>query len=572
MHARRSATALALAALVGTWSWGVAAQAPASGADVINPDELRTWLTYFASDELEGRATFSEGLGLAGAFIADHLQSWDVSPGGDDGTYFRRVKVLDVKATSHSTLTVEVGGRKRTFADGEGVTFPRFAGGRQTVTLTDVEFVGYGLRIPELGHDNYANRDVAGKAVIWMGTKGPKGLEGQQYRRALYTRNSSAISTGRAAAVIGPPVASPWDSGKATGGGTGQSGSQGTQANGKGGESSATSEFTTAQRLDTIIAPSVSAGDEFYEFLFGAAGLDYADLSAKAERQERLPEIALKNVTLTFDIDADYTVVNARYSRNIVGIIQGSDPVLKDTYVALGAHYDHVGYREGTTMNEDTPDGGGDPNDRIWNGADDNGSGSMAILAVAKAFMQSARPKRSILLVWHAGEERGLWGSRSFVDAPAVPLDAIVAQLNMDMVGRNRDNKEAYANTVFLVGSDRISTELHNINEDANAGMARPLVLDYEYNDPADSQSLYTRSDHYSYALKGIPVIFYTTGLHPDYHQNTDSADRIDYEKMARVAQLAYLTASHVADRDTPPARDNKGPRVGKGQTGRLED
>ena len=109
-----------------------------------------------------------------------------------------------------------------------------------------------------------------------------------------------------------------------------------------------------------------------------------------------------------------------------------------------------------------------------------------------------------------------------------------------------------------------------NIDKDLVAAMATPLVLDYEYNDPADTESLYTRSDHYSYAAKGVPVIFFTTGLHPDYHQNTDHADRINYEKMARIAQLAYLTASRVANMDMPPVRDHKGPRMGKGRTGKL--
>ena len=570
MQVRRSVPVLALAVFVGTWSWTASAQSPSSGVEVADVDQLRTWLTYFAGDELEGRSTFSEGLGLAGAFIADHLRSWGVSPGGDDGTYFQRVKVLDVKTTSRSTVTVEVGGQKRTFKDGEGVTFPRYAGGRQTVTLNAVEFVGYGLTAPELAHDDYANRSVAGKAVVWMGPQGPKGTNDQQYRRLLHTRSRFAIDTAKAAAVIGPPESSGQFGQGSTAGAGGQGGPQQPSA-GHGAGASADPDFTTVQRLDALVPPAISAGDEFYEFLFGAADVKYANLKARAGQQEPLPPVVLKDVTLTFDIDVDYTVRRAQYTRNVVGIIPGSDPVLKDTYVVLGAHYDHVGYREGTVV-DGGPDSGGDPNDHIWNGADDDGSGSMTIMAIAKAFSRAPRPKRSILFVWHAGEERGLWGSRYFVDHPEVPIEALVAQINMDMVGRNRDNKEKYANTVFLVGSDRISTELHNLNEDANASMAMPLVLDYEYNDPADTESLYTRSDHYSYAAKGVPVIFFTTGLHPDYHQNTDHADRINYEKMARIAQLAYLTASRVANMDMPPVRDNKGPRMGKGRTGRLND
>ena len=141
----------------------------------------------------------------------------------------------------------------------------------------------------------------------------------------------------------------------------------------------------------------------------------------------------------------------------------------------------------------------------------------------------------------------------------------------MDMVGRNRNDDPKQSNTVYVVGSDRISTELHNINEDANASLARPMTMDYEMNDPADTESIYTRSDHYSYAAKGIPIIFYFTGLHPDYHSVSDSVDKIIFDKVQRVAQLAYETGRRVANLDHAPVRDNKGPRVGKTVSGKIK-
>ena len=169
------------------------------------------------------------------------------------------------------------------------------------------------------------------------------------------------------------------------------------------------------------------------------------------------------------------------------------------------------------------------------------------------------------MFVWHTGEERGLWGSRYFVDYPTVPMDRIVAQLNIDMIGRNRDDLLSEANTVYLVGSDRISTELHDLNRTANASLPEPLTLDYELNDPADPEQLYFRSDHYSYAARGVPVIFFTTGLHPDYHANTDEVSRIEFDKMTRIVQLIYETGTRVANLDHAPRRDNLGPRAGKG-------
>jgi Zn-dependent M28 family amino/carboxypeptidase len=238
--------------------------------------------------------------------------------------------------------------------------------------------------------------------------------------------------------------------------------------------------------------------------------------------------------------------------------------MLKDTYVVYGAHYDHTGYREAGPAE-------GQSDDIINNGADDDGSGTVGIMAIARAFALGPKPKRSILFVWHAGEESGLLGSRYNADYPVVPLERMVAQINMDMIGRNRDDDPKQSNTVYVVGSDRISTELHNINEDANASLPRPLTLDYEYNDPADPQSFYTRSDHYSYAAKGIPIIFYFTGTHPDYHRASDTADKIIYEKLVRVARLAYETGRRVANLAHAPERDNKGPRVGRTGGGKIK-
>ena len=210
------------------------------------------------------------------------------------------------------------------------------------------------------------------------------------------------------------------------------------------------------------------------------------------------------------------------------------------------------------------------PGDIINNGADDDGSGTVSLMGIARAFALGPTPKRSVMFVWHTGEEAGLYGSRYMADYPEVPLDHVSAQLNIDMIGRNRCDDPKESNTVYLVGSDRISTELHNLSEDSNTSMSKPMTLDYEMNDPADPESIYTRSDHYSYAAKGIPIIFYTTGLHRDYHYLTDEVDRINFPKMAHIAQLIYATGTKVANLDHAPARDNKGPRTGRGQSGKI--
>jgi Zn-dependent M28 family amino/carboxypeptidase len=208
-----------------------------------------------------------------------------------------------------------------------------------------------------------------------------------------------------------------------------------------------------------------------------------------------------------------------------------------------------------------------DQRDLVSNGADDDASGSTAVLAVAKAFATGPKPKRSVVFVWHSGEESGLYGSRYNADFPIVPLDKIQANLNLDMVGRDDcDNIEGdYTNSLFIVGADRISTDLHNLIVQTNARSARPLTLDYEMNDSTDPEGIYTRSDHFSYAAKGIPIAFFTTGLHPDYHRITDTADKIRFPKITRIAQLVYEVGYSIADTEKTLQRDNKGPRTGFG-------
>jgi hypothetical protein len=522
----------------------------------ITPDSLRTWLTYLASDDLEGRATFSEGLGLAAAYIAEQLKQAGVKPGGDRGGYFQRVEVLGVKSTNRSSVTVEVNGQKRTFMNGEGVRFPADVGGKRTLTFNQVEFVGYGLNLGA-GHDDYKGVDAKDKVVVWLGARGPKTTGQQQVGRLLSARATYAMEEMRAGAAIAPPQ-EPFG-GQRGGRGGAPPAAGGTQG-GRGG--TIQPDFTTTQRLDRDIAPSITSTDEFLEFLFSGSEFKYADLKAKAQQQDELPAFTLKGVTVTFDLDADYQVVNTRYTRNVVGIVEGNDPRLKNTHVAFGAHYDHTGYSQGTLPSGQT--------DRINNGADDDGSGTATLIGLARAFARGPKTKRSEIFVWHAGEELGLYGSEYFADHPTVPIDQIVAQLNIDMIGRNHNNLESESNTVYTVGADRISTELHNILIDANASLAKPMAINFQLNDPTDSERIYYRSDHYSYAAKGIPIIFFTTFLHPDYHRVSDQVEKINFEKMARIGQLIYETGRRVANLEHEPVRDFKGPRVGKGGQGKI--
>jgi hypothetical protein len=549
-----------------------------------SPDEMKEWLTYIASDSLQGRQLFTEGLGLAGAYIAEHLKAWGVTPAGDAGSYFQTVKILGMRVRSNSSVTVTANGETRTFKDGEGVTFPRNQGGKQTISAP-VEFVGYGIQFAPLKHDDYAGREMKGKVALFIG----RGISGMTatHNRIINARGRDATEIERALASIGPVAANAGRGRGAAPAAVGNEGRTGAPPAGPPAPAATANtaqrvDFQTARNVDLPIAPQITATDAFFEFVFSGSGYSYETLKALAAKQEPLPAISLRDVRITINVDAEYELVQTRLTRNVVGLVRGTDAKVRETYVALGAHLDHVGYQQFaptgagggaglivtcTGQARPTPRAG----DIINNGADDDGSGTVSLMAIAKAFATGQKPKRSVMFVWHSGEEDGLHGSRYMSDHPVLPIEQMVAMLNIDMVGRNRCDDVAQANTVYVVGSERISTELHNLSEQANAALPRRMTLDYEYNDIADTESLYTRSDHYSYASKGVPVIFYTTGLHRDYHYVTDEVDKIEFAKMARIAELVHSTATRVANLDHPPARDFAGPRIGKGQTGPIK-
>jgi hypothetical protein len=301
----------------------------------------------------------------------------------------------------------------------------------------------------------------------------------------------------------------------------------------------------------------------------------------------------------TVDVDVRYNVAPMPYpSRNVVGIIPGSDPQLAGEYVAVGAHNDHIGLRvppvdhdslriwnhvvrpEGADDGdkEATPDQqtvvntlltryrAGHPGtqrlDSINNGADDDGSGTVTVLEIAERIASlDPRPRRSILFVFHTGEEKGLLGSEWFTDHPTVPRDSIVAQLNMDMVGRGRASDETGrtvdgtplhggSNYVLLVGSRRLSTELGDLVERVNADGGHGLTFDYSFDAENHPSRIYERSDHYEYARYGIPIVFFTTGLHSDYHQVTDEPQYIDYQHMAKIGNLVEDVTVHLGNLD----------------------
>ena len=548
----------------------------------ISTTDLKTWLTYISSDQLQGRQVFTEGYGLAAAYVADRLKEWGVKPLGEDGSYFQTVRLNGYRVTRHSSVTVEVNGQTRTFNDGDHVTFAANAGGPQTLTISGAEFLGTGIVLPDIAEDDYAGRDVRGKLAVWMGN-GRSNFP-QSAFRLLNARSQYTVETMEAEAAVGyaPPLTPAEQQlaqaraalAQATAAVTqaqqamaqARTGRGGAGGGGRGGNQQPAPDFTTVQRVDRVVPPQFTGDDEFFAFLLTKSPTTFAELKMRAERREALPTFSLPDVTVTVHVDNSYDIVSTQLTRNVVGLVEGADVGLKNTYVLFGAHLDHLGY----TSTPGAGRGAASAADPIFHGADDDGSGTTAELAIAKAFATGPRPKRSLVFVWHSGEEVGLYGSRYNADFPVVPLDQIQCELNIDMIGRNANNDPRNADQVYVVGDDRISTALHNVIVDVNSAQKRPLILDYAWNDPADPQRIYFRSDHYSYAAKGIPIAFFTTGLHPDYHQVSDTVDKIEFDKMTRIAQLVYKTGFSVADTDMVLVRDNRGPQSGKGSVGRI--
>jgi Zn-dependent M28 family amino/carboxypeptidase len=240
-------------------------------------------------------------------------------------------------------------------------------------------------------------------------------------------------------------------------------------------------------------------------------------------------------------------------SENVAAFIEGSDPALKDEVVVISSHYDHIGIDAGAE------------GDNINNGADDDGSGTVGVLEMAEAFMKAKQdghgPRRSILFLNVTGEEKGLLGSQYFTDSdPLLPLDKIVTDLNIDMIGRYDPTHPTQSeNYVYIIGSNLISQELHDINAKVNELTGTSLELDERFNSKDDPNQFYRRSDHWNFGKHSIPFIFFFTGTHDDYHGVDDEADKIEYDRMARITRLIFATAWQVANQDNPPVVSGEG-------------
>jgi hypothetical protein len=481
----------------------------------IDKAELDRDLHAFAHDSMRGRETGTADAFRAAAFIGKRLADLGLEPVGDS-FYFQRVPMVRQVMTPATRITVTRNGVSRPIRVGDEVA-PMLSLGEgqpdpRRYTNAEIVFAGYAITSKSLGRDDLASIDLLNKvAVVLHGA--PPGITGAA-RDSLNSDNELSLQLARVAmkqpaaiVILMTPEASRLYR-----------------------QLYPSLMRDVRGRWSAAVSPAL-AGLDVPMLLFGDArrGSPFLPPNWPADDTPQALGIAL---AASIDLRREPFV-----GYNVIGRVPGTDPALKSTYVALGAHYDHVGVLPAQS------------GDSIANGADDDGSGTVALLAIAKA--TAARPaRRSTLFIWHAAEEKGLLGSAYFTSHPTIPIDSVVAMLNADMIGRNSLDQ------LYLVGpsaaSGGSSARLGEIVDSVNAASPAPFVFDRSWDTFSHPDQVFQRSDHFNYSKRGIPVAFFTSGLHPEYHDVGDDADRIDYEKLRRAASLMLGVARAVGNGSRP--------------------
>ena len=535
---------------------------PKPTTPAITAADLMTRIYRFADDSMRGRMAGSPEAMKGTEYIAGELKRLGLKPAGDSGTYFQDVP-FGVQ-TLDSSSTIQIG--ENALKAGTDFLATGQLGAAPLARSLEVVFGGQAIDTTNL----LTPEQVQGKILLLRPAAGPPADVQAFLASEGFKRYQATLSAAAMVGVIGPVQFPP------------------------------------------VVVRNAFTPGPFVQLI--PEQPPTAPITVQLTQSAADALLGTPNASVTKGAAGKTVQVNVKFvmvrrpGRNVVAVLPGSDPKLKGQYVAIGAHSDHVGTRAQGPVEHDSmrvfntvvrPQGADSPNrpatpdevtrmkamvdsmraamparqDSINNGADDDGSGSMGVLEIAEAFATSKqKPKRSLLFVWHMGEEEGMLGSRFFTDHPTVPRDSIVAQLNVDMIGRGASSDltgEAKDGSLIhgrdsgyvqLIGSRRLSTELGNLVEDVNTKTKANLQLDYSLDADGHPQNIYCRSDHYMYARYGIPIVFFTTGGHRDYHQVTDEPQYLDFDQYVRVTQLIHDVASRVADLDHRPLVDKPKP------------
>lgn len=486
---------------------------PTPFANSITAADLKKHLYTIAGPEFEGRGTATDGIHKAATYIEKHFRGLKLQPGNKD-SYQQH---YPIQSDSLVSARLSINGQTYTLYQDY---LPSTRGNSNgTISGNEVVFAGFGISDP--AYDDYKNINIKGKMVLVM--EGEPKLNDTAYLLTGNRRRSEWNGTAKKIQYAA--------------------------------KNGAAALLIINKNFPRKV-PSTSRGSMYVNFTqeeplnvwFISEKLGETILKTDAYKQAIASVNAGKPASASYlaETELEFTKYNfGLSSSNVMAFLPGTDK--KDELLIITAHYDHLGKRDST----------------IYYGADDDGSGTVGVLEIAEAFAKARNagkgPRRSILFMTVSGEEMGLWGSQYYTTNPVHPLEKTTADLNIDMIGRvgsdyRKDNPDSL-NYIYVIGDDKLSSDLRPVSESMNNKYTN-LKLDYRYNDPKDPNRFYYRSDHYNFAAKGVPIIFYFNGVHNDYHRPTDTPEKINYELMAKRAQLVFYTAWEMANREEMIKRD----------------
>ena len=542
MTTRWAAAATAAAILVAA---AVVAQdpAPAPGSGSIRAGDLEADIRFLAADSLRGRLTDTPENRIAADFIASRFARHGLAPVGSDGTHFHRFDLLTTALGPDNDLRVTGAGQPDLALGAAFYPDPASATGS---AAGNVVFVGFGIDAPSLRHDDYREAELAGAVALMLDHEPGEFRRDSPFDGTMRSESArlvrkvlAAQARGAAAVLVAPdrhnhgrtrgparPMGSVWPS-----------------------RPPRVPRYGLASWVEAVDVPVVHISGDLAERIAEAADRSFDELTEAAERPGGAAALPLAGPRVELTTSVRRTTVA---NRNVVGLIEGADPALRDEWIIIGAHYDHDGARGSV----------------IYNGADDDASGVAALLEIAEAYRAAARggdrPGRSILLAAWNSEEQGLLGAWAYTEAPLHPLDRTVAMLNMDMIGRDEEvprigglrfrglepqSAESNRNAVNILGYSR-SPDLRRAVERANRGTG--LDVRFRYDDNASN--LLRRSDQWPFLFREVPALFVHTGLHPDYHTERDTPEKLRYDKMTRIVRMVHQLSWDLAGDAERPA------------------
>jgi hypothetical protein len=484
-------------------------------AKTITAEDLRKRLEIIASDDFEGRETGKPGQKKAAKYIRERFQEFGYKPIEKLGGYFQEFKL---QLTYPDTVRLVVGTDTLKFLK-DMYYFPGF--GDMLIETKDLLYLGYG--IDDEKYSDYKDVLVENRVLMISGGE-PVDKKGKSYITETEEKSDWTVDWTKKielATAKGAKALLIIDDNFST-------------------SVTQFGRYIKRPNMELGNKPSEKEGIPLIYISSKMANRILKGAGVKGGHQKLEKKINKKGKPLSSELAVSVTIDVKKNreeltSENVLGFLPGTEK--PEEILVVTSHYDHLGKK----------------GDKIFNGADDDGSGTTTLLELAEAFSiakaEGNGPKRSILFMTVSGEEKGLLGSEFYTDNPVFPLENTVANLNIDMIGRIDGNHAPDSNYVYMIGSDKLSTELHELSENVNKTYSG-IDFDYTYNDENDPNRFYYRSDHYNFAKNQIPVIFYFTGVHEDYHQPTDTVEKIMFQKTEKIARLVFHTAWEIANRD----------------------